>query len=337
MKNHFKRGVFAAFILLALCNELQAQDAGLYFGYSVIPKSRWSTFTIQNKDEILFKPDFDINSMTSIEGNFAIRRIGANLGISAQVDDNFIGKIYRYGGIIGLKGFALRMQTSKISGFAKWNGETNGGYYPSSVAFDEKFTAIDLIKSFGLIYLGVGYQSYGMPLQLSLYIHDSGHSYSVRDGNPAYDVKSKGKSYNFSFGMDLLRDASVNGGAGYSKFAVYVQTFDKFGFGTTHISDEAVEMAEALNPGCTFVDTRKPFSAFVDYYASLGVRYIQDFGSTVLILGVGYDFEGLVYIPYGKSYLKVNNNEMVANINGGFINHGISVKMYISFNRNWKK
>ncbi|MEI4896813.1 hypothetical protein Q8G71_36600, partial [Klebsiella pneumoniae] len=81
-------------------------------------------------------------------------------------------------------------------------------------------------------------------------------------------------------------------------------------------SDEAVEMAEVLNPGCTFVDTQKPFTGFLDYYLSLGVRYIQDFGSTVIILGVGYDFEGLMYFPFGKSYLDVNNNEMTANING---------------------
>lgn len=325
--------VISLIVVLIPKDTVGQEDGGLYFGLSLVPKLNWHSGTIQKKDEVVLKPNYDVSSMTSIEGNFCIRRIGANIGISSQIDDNLIGKAYRYGGLIGINGYVLKMQTSKITGAAKW-----GGKYPTSdMKFEDKFTAIDLIKTFELagLFVGVGYQTYGTPIQLSTYIHDDGHSYSVRDGEPAYDLNSRCKSYNVNFGLDLLRSMSIDGCRLVDKIGVYCASTDKLGFGYMTISDEAVAMAEALNPGCSFVDKQKPFTVFIDYFITLGVRYAQNFGSVGLVLATGYDFEGIMYVPFGRSYHDVKNNEMTANIAGFHLNHGISVKMYISFNRNW--
>lgn len=119
-----------------------------YIGISHIPRLNWKVKFID--DKALGQPlklNFDLSSMTTYEGNFGIRRIGIRMGLTAQMENNLIGKVYRWGGYLGYKNMMLRLQTSRISGNLKWEGTLPPGFY-STRDFSSKYFNIDLIRFF---------------------------------------------------------------------------------------------------------------------------------------------------------------------------------------------
>lgn len=328
-----------------------------YIGISYVPSLNWKIGFLDGKTlGNPLKLNFDLASMTSYEGNFGIRKIGVRMGVSAQMENNIIGKIYRWGGYLGYKNMMLRLQTSKISGDLEWSGTLPEGFYGTR-NFSNKFFNIDIIRMFNKkryvdgkwvvvpgenqmgFYWGVGYTSMGYPVQLKTLITKGGRE-NQKFGVPAYDTLYKVQSYNIQAGFDLLRYLCLTGGR-YGiipgreamRFAMYASTQDKLGFGPGRLSDYGIRMAEALNPEKIAV-TDKLFNVMVHYSLSLGFRYYVRKGMAAYIFALGYDFEGAAMIPFGGA--ADTDKDLGIDLVHAFFNHGVSFKLYVSFDKDWK-
>lgn len=332
-----------------------------FIGVSYVPALKWRVGFINHKT--LKEPlslNFNIASMAAYEGNFAIRRIGLRMGISAQTENNLIGKAYKWGGYLGFRSFILKLQKSKISGTLTWDHYVDPLVFPGfikSQKFSNEYFNIDLVKvskkkryvdgkwvvdpmenQMGF-YWGIGYTSLAYPVELSTLITEGGRE-NQQFGKPAYDPKYSVKSYNIGFGFDMLRQLCLTGGRyGLNpgmpamRFGMYASTQDKLGFGPGKITDYGVEMAEALNPG-RIVVTDKFFNVMVHYSLSVGFRYYVRTGPAAFIFAAGYDFEGAAMIPFGGA--ADTDQDLGFDFTGAFFNHGVSLKLFVAFNRDWK-
>jgi len=332
-----------------------------FIGISYVPSLNWKVGFINHK--VLKEPlslKFNLTSMTTYEGNFGIRQIGLRMGISAQTENNLIGKAYRWGGYLGFRGFILKLQKSKISGTLTWNQNVDPVVFPGFIKsqnFSNEYFNVDLIKvakkkryidgkwvvtpaesQIGF-YWGIGYTSLAYPVELSTLVTEGGRENQVF-GKPAYDPKYSVKSYNIGFGFDILRQLCLTGGRyGMTPgkpampFGVYFITQDKVGFGPGTITNYGVDMAEALNPG-RIVVADKFFNVMVHYTLSLGVRYYFRTGPAAYIFAGGSDFEGAAMIPFGGA--ADTNKDLGFDFTGAFFNHGVSFKLFVTFNRDWK-
>lgn len=328
-----------------------------YIGISYIPGLNWKVKFVDEKT--LGRPlklNFDLSSMTTYEGNFGIRKIGIRMGLSAQMENNIIGKVYQWGGYLGYKNMMLRLQTSKISGNLKWEGALPPGFYATR-DFSNKYFNIDLLRFFikkryidgewkvmpeeNLLgfYWGIGYTSMGYPVQLATLITEGGRE-NQKFGITAYDTLYKVKSYNIQGGFDILRYLYTTGGR-YGmipgrpamKFGVYASTQDKVGFGTGRISNYGVKMAETLNPGKTAV-TSSFFNVMVHLSISIGFRYYFRTGPAAYVFAIGYDLEGAAITPFGGA--ADTSKDLGFDINNYYFNHGVSFKLFIAFDKDWK-
>lgn len=332
-----------------------------FIGISYVPSLNWKVSFINHKT--LGKPlslKFDMSSMSSYEGNFGIRKIGLRMGISAQTENNLIGKAYKWGGYLGFRSFILKLQKSKISGTLTWNKDVNPLLFPGfikSQKFSNEYFNIDLVKvtkkkryidgkwvvdpmeSQMGFYWGIGYTSIAYPIEISTLVTEGGRE-NQKFGYPAYDPKYSVKSYNIGFGFDLLRQLCLTGGRyGLTpgkpamRFGVYAITQDKVGFGPGKITDYGVRMGEALNPGKIAV-TDKFFNVMLHYTLSLGFRYYYRTGPAAFIFAAGYDFEGAAMTPFGGA--ADTNKDLGFDFGNYFFNHGVSFKLLIAFNRSWE-
>ena len=121
-----------------------------FVGISYVPSLNWRVGFINHKT--LKEPlslKFNLTSMSTYEGNFGIRQIGLRLGISAQTENNLIGKAYRWGGYLGFRNFILKLQKSKISGTLTWDHYVDPIVFPGfikSQKFSNEYFNIDLVK-----------------------------------------------------------------------------------------------------------------------------------------------------------------------------------------------
>ena len=330
-----------------------------FLGVWYIPKMNWNMFYIQHKS--IDKPldlKFNTSGMTSIEGNFGIRQIGIRLGFTAQMDNNTIGKAYRWGGYLGIKNMWLKIQRSTMDGILTWNGTLPEGNYYSTMGFSNKYFNIDILKTFTKktyvdgkrvvnpvdnqmgFYWGVGYTSFGFPVEIATLTTEGDPANDMKFGTPAYDSLYKIQSFNICGGFDLLRQLCHTGarygltpGMKPMKLAVYASTEDKMGFGSGKLTNYSIDMAEALNPGRS-VRSNKFFNVNVHYFLSLGLRTYWKLGTSLMIIAAGYDFEGTAFFPFGNS--AKNKDDLGLDFLGTFLNHGFSVKLYIAWDRDWK-
>jgi hypothetical protein len=322
-----------------------------FIGISVVPSRSWFVHHITSNDGDYLKYNFLGTSMSSYEGSFGIKRIGMRFGISAEVDDNIIGKVHRYGGYLGLKGFWLKLQGGSVAGSVSWLGELPPGF-SDSYTFNNKTFSIELLKTFKKkryvdgkwqvdqmenqfgFYWGIGYHTFALPVKVTTLTTPGGRE-NQQFGIPAYDTNFSGKYYTIGFGFDLLRQLSMSGGRfGLTqgvppmRFAMYASTQDKFGFGSYQLSDHARAMGEALNPDKIMVDT-KGFSYGGFYYLSVGFRYLIYAKPVFIILATGYDLEGAGIINFGGA--ADTSNDLGYDTNMFYVNHGVSVKIYVSW------
>jgi hypothetical protein len=322
-----------------------------FIGVSVIPSLSWRVVNVNKADGDFLHYNFNQTTLSSYEGSFGFSRIGLRVGLTANVDDNFIGKIQRYGGYLGLKGYWLKLQSGKIEGSVNWTGSLPPGF--SNVHnFSNKYYSIDLLKTFKKkryidgkwevdqmenqmgFYWGVGYASLALPVKLSTLTTPGGRE-NQRFGVPVYDTLLTGKYYTAGFGWDLLRQLCMVGGKyGFipgmrpMKLAMYVATQDKIGFGTSTLTNHAKEMGEALNPGKIMVNT-KSFSTLVHYSLSVGFRYIVVRKPAFLVIAAGYDLEGAAIVNFGGA--ADTDKDLGYDTNFFYVNHGVSVKVYLSW------
>jgi len=346
------------YIAIAICSftSIRAQEQRKdtlppFFSLSYIPSLSWKIKNITNDDGDFLKYRFDANSLSSIEGNFGIRQIGLKLGVSANIENNMVGKAYRWGGYLGFRNYWLRLQTTTMSGEVTWEGQLPVGF-AREYTFSKKYLNVELLKTFRKkryidgkwviipdenqmgFYWGIGYTSLGMPVKMSTLVTPGGRE-NQKFGVPAYDNNFNAKFYTFAAGVDLLRNLSLTGGKyglipgkAPMRFAMYASTADKVGFGTGQLSDFGVRMAEALNPGLDFVSS-KSFSVLVHYSLSAGFRYIVYARPVFLIFTAGYDLEGASVVPFGGA--ADTNKDLGYEYAFFYINHGVSFKLYISW------
>ncbi|PKP38579.1 MAG: hypothetical protein CVT98_04980 [Bacteroidetes bacterium HGW-Bacteroidetes-15] len=322
-----------------------------FIGVSYIPSRSWFVHHITTNDGDFLKYNFRGTSMSSYEGSFGIKSIGMRFGVSAEVDDNIIGKVQRYGGYLGLKGFWLKLQGGSVAGSVNWLGELPPGF-SDYYSFNNKTFSIELLRNFTKkryidgkwqvsefesqygFFWGIGYQTFAMPVKVSTLITEGGRV-NQQLGVPAYDTNFSAKYYTIGAGFDLLRQLSLSGGrfglvSGVPpmRFALYASTQDKLGFGSSQLSDHAKAMGEALNPDKTMVDT-KGFSYGGFYYLSVGFRYLIYAKPVFIILATGYDLEGAGIINFGGA--ADTNVDLGYDTNMFYVNHGVSVKIYVSW------
>ncbi|NOU19368.1 MAG: hypothetical protein HOO91_17570 [Bacteroidales bacterium] len=345
----------ALIVPTSLFSQSKKDTLPAFLGVSYIPALKWKVFNLNDDDGKYLKYKFDINSQSSFEGNFALRRIGLRFGLSANVENNLVGKAYKYGGYINLKNYWLKLQSSEVSGVFTWSGQlpSTDGYFTSR-KFSNKYFTVELIKTSNMYkhmaggavmnrilgtYWGVGYTSMGFPMKFSTLVTPGGREHQ-KFGIPAYDTLFTAKFYSACFGFDILRQLCLTGGKLGSipgrpamRFGMYASTQDKIGFGTGKISDYGVNMAEALNPGKTFVKSNS-FTALVHYSLSVGFRYYKNAGPVFLLFAAGYDLEGAAIMGFGGA--ADNNTDLGYDSSFFFINHGVSFKLYISWMGNKK-
>lgn len=322
-----------------------------FIGVTYVPSLKWNIHFIQDENGNFLDYNFKNTTLSSYEGSFGIRRIGMRVGLSAQVDNNLIGKIHRYGGYLGLKGYWLRLQGSSIEGSVNWTGTLPPGF-ASYHEFNNSYYTVELLKSFTKkryidgkwetihaenqmgFYWGIGYTSFKLPVKLSTLVTPGGRE-NQQFAVPIFDTLFAAKYYTIGAGFDLLRQLSMTGGR-YSmvpgqpakRFSMYAATEDKIGFGPGKLSEHAQTMGEALNPGKTMVN-RNFFSTSINYYLSVGFRYYVRAKPVFLIFAAGYDLEGTAIINFGGA--ADTNTDLGFDANFFYFNHGVSFKFYVSW------
>lgn len=339
-------------VLLTIPNFLFCQNKKdtlpAFIGISYIPSLKWKVFNVTKADGNFLSYKFDINAQSSFEGNFAIRPIGIRLGLSANVDNNMVGKAYKWGGYIGFRNVWIKLQRTQISGSVHWSGATPPGF-SRDFKFSNDYFTIDLIKASNAYkhmaggasankilgtYWGIGYTSMAFPLKISTLKTPGGREHQ-KFGIPAYDTLFKAKYYTASFGFDILRQICLtSGNSGIipgkpaAKFGIYASTQDKIGLGPGEHSKHAIRMAEALNPGLKFVKPRG-ISALVNYNLSVGFRYTVKLKPVFMIFAMGYDFEGAAITNFGGA--ADTNKDLGYESNFFYLDHGVSFKFYLSW------
>lgn len=340
--------VLLACVVIKANSQSKKDTIPSFLGFSYMPSQNWKVWNIVTDDGDYFKHKFDVNSQSSIEGNFGINRIGLRLGLTANFENNLIGKAYRYGGYIGYKRFWLRIQSSKFSGSVEWTSP-NPTTFARKNNFSNRYFTVELLRMSNAYkrmaggvqvnrimgtYWGIGYTTISVPLKVSTLVTPGGRE-NQEFGKPAYDSLFRGQYYTACFGFDLLRQLSLTGGRVSAvpgkramKFGVYAATQDKVGFGPGEHSSFAVRMAEEQNPGLKFVNPRG-FSALVHYYLTVGFRYYIDLKPAFLVVAAGYDFEGASIFNFGGA--ADTKKDLGYESSFFYIAHGVTFKIYLSW------
>jgi hypothetical protein len=321
-----------------------------FIGISYIPKLNWKVSSINYDNGNFFKYKFYENSQSSVEGSYGISKIGLRFGFSANIENNFVGKIYRYGGYVSVRNYWLKMQNSKISGITYWSGPLppSNPRFLSHFKFTNNYFNVEILRTSNLskyspfsqfseimgIYLGVGYTSMDLPVKISTFTTTGGKENQI-SGIPAYDTLFTAKFYTLCFGGDGLRGLLMTNGKKGAisgrpamRFAMYCITQGKLGFGRSNISDYGVKMAEALNPGKTLVDSKTTSYLFQDFL-SLGLRYYYNVKPVFLVFAVGYDLEGALIVNFGNN--ATTNSKLSYDTSFFYLYHGVSFKIYMSW------
>jgi hypothetical protein len=270
---------------------------GSFVGFSVVPKATWKSGQFVSQNDML-DLDMETTSLTTYEGGIWHRGTGIKLGVSADVDNNLIGKLNRLMGYIGYGKMILRMQSSKLRGTATWTGPAVAGQ-PAQTTFDNTYANIDLLYYAGNdmgMYFGLGYNTYQMPVQINGLVKSVRTGETVY-GNDVYQDNVDFKTYGFMFGFDTL-NAAVMSGSG-DGLGFWATSQDKIGVGNMHINDEAQRRLETANGG-RHMTTQNILAPVIDYDVTMGLMWMKKFKRVHVGLGAGFNFAGQVVFPMGS-------------------------------------
>lgn len=330
------RYCFALALVLFSSSSIDAQERDqseqryvpFFVGVSTIPSNGWGVNSVIGQKQWL-KYDFNATSLTTYEGIITGRRIPFKLGVNAQFENNPIGKIHRFAGYLGLKRTTLRIQTGSMQGDARWSG-ADIPTLPDTFSFDNKYVNIDLLyhpKKVGAFgYIGIGYTSMRLPIQLNTLITSGGRE-NQDYGAAVFDADFRVKMYSFLFGFDLI-NTEVFDLQQRKGFGVFIATQDKVGFGPGLVSEGAEDAAELMNPGRTSVG-RNLFSGLVEYNLSLGPKYSFDIGRAKMIIAAGYEIAGATIFVFGGAASA--SSELGYDPSFNYWRYGFVFKAYLRF------
>jgi len=302
-------------------------------GVSWVPSNSWGVSSIIAQKQLL-KYDFDATSMTTWEGSITGNKIPLRLGVNVQLEDNFIGKLYKFSGYLGFKKTYLRIQTGKISGNATWTGNVIPNYSPT-FPFSYRYTNIDLLLSLGKAkmtgtYIGLGYTSLKVPIQVNTLITQSDQAHQEY-GVPVFEKAFSIKAYSLLFGFDLMQsEAITKKGMIKTKpgFGIFAATQDKVGLGMSYLTEESMTKAEEVNPGRNSVGGDL-FSALVEYQISVGPKWSANIGKGIFIIGLGYEFSGAMVANFSGAAKKTSDLGYDPSL--FYYRHGIIFRSFFSW------
>jgi len=346
--------VFSAVVLTSQSGaEIQSSRIRTLGGMNYTARSRWNPkFNLLPKamrDETYKKfgqnyfleYDFVADSFSTYEGAMTDEKLGLNIGLSAEMDDNFVGKINKFSGYLGIKSLMLRLQSGKMRGSASWTGDPVAGM-ADKIDFDERYSDVSMVYWIGKApfdYLGFSYISFGLPIQVDTMKTESDKTKQVY-ANPVYDKDFEAKIYAVSFGMDtLVTPMLFPDSAERSEFyrvmaesnkkskglGAYVSMQSLFGLGNARVSDGALLLAEAANPGRTAVDG-KSLVGYVAMDLGFGLQYSIE---RKFSLGLGYKWSVTSLTPFGGG--ADNSTELGYIYTFDLLRHGPVLRAYLAF------
>ncbi|ULQ58675.1 hypothetical protein K7I13_08900 [Brucepastera parasyntrophica] len=228
-----------------------------------------------DKDGLIY--ELDPNSFTTYEGELW-HKSGINIGLSLDLDNNFIGNLYSFLGRIGYKNIAIRVSGGKVTGDAHWDRANILGQ-PDDARVDTKYLSIDLLipmwwikdnESEGVYnlgrYFGLSYARYEMPLEFQALAKD-------RWAYPAYEDSIAFHSYGLIIGFETLNWQILTRREG---FFLWIYTQDTFFGSPLHLTDEGVRRLNEANPGKTITSTNL-FLAGVQYDLTVGLGWSKKY------------------------------------------------------------
>ncbi|MBU3955666.1 hypothetical protein KJ633_04325 [bacterium] len=353
-------GFFTAVFASASEAEIRSNRIRTLCGINYIAKNNWNPkfnlipgFMRDERYEAygenyFLEYEFAADSFATYEGALTDEKLGLNIGLTAEIDNNLVGKINKYSGYLGIKSLMLRMQSGKMRGTASWKGNpvgVNPDKMAEKVEFDSKYSNVSLVKWIGkapLDYIGISYVSLGLPIQIDTMYTKTDKTKQLY-GNSVYDKDFEAKIYAVSFGMDTLvtpllfpniaehcefyklMAASEEKSNGMGAF---FSSQNLFGLGNARISEEALGFAEAANPstpGRKAVDGKHTVG-YVALDLSFGLQYSVKKKFT---LGLGYNWSVTSLIPFGGG--ADNNTELGYTYSFNLMRHGPILRAYFAF------
>lgn len=275
-----------------------------YGSFAILPYNNWASgdwdawsdefFGYDTPRVNNFRVDMDQTASTIYEGGLFFEKLNLGLGTTFQTDNNFIGQINQFMGFLNIDVFEARVEYSRLKGTAHWLGEPKVGM-PNSVSFDNQLLNIDLLYASPQgMYFGIGYSSYSLPVQLDSLVWDDtrGSVWWAPEGS-FYQPDMKFSIYSLLFGFDTLYDSLFQKGifGTMQGLSLWAWTQDRFGVGSSLISDEVKETIETANHPLTLWSAHQ-IAMMVDYNLTLGVQYVQQIHRFHFGIGIGYNIGG---------------------------------------------
>ncbi|HUX40365.1 MAG TPA: hypothetical protein VMV83_04275 [Rectinemataceae bacterium] len=274
--------------------------------FSIAPFNNWASGDMDALSDSFFgyatprvnqlSVTMDRTASTTYEGGLFFKKLKLRVGLDVDVDSNFVGKLNRLMGYLGYDIFEVRVETSGLKGTATWLGSPQGGM-PAQSSFDNPFISVDLLYflagSGGIDYLGLGYMSYRLPVQLDCLTYDTSRAsvwwapvVSFYQPDMAFGI------YSVILGVDSLHSAIARRGVfgQMQGFAPWLWTQDRAGAGISTIGADAQAWIENANHLPLWSATQIPM--LVDYNLTLGLQWVGGLGRLRLGFGLGYNIGG---------------------------------------------
>ena len=302
------------------------------FGIFYSPITRWymkQAFSSGDSQESnLLHFTSSPEAFTTYEGSIWTD-MGFNIGATASVDDNYVGKINRFVGFIGFESVSMRMASGRITGTAHWDGIAATGQ-ATDIKVDTTYRSIALLWAPGgeeeELTIGIGYKSYTLPTQFKTTFHYKG---SVKVGNSAYQDNIKYPSYSFLFNMDTMQKFMNRRDEGFHFWANMQTSFSYTKIKTPpELYDRILEVQTV--PGLTVKRQSYIPGGGSDSDCYFGLMWIKNSGDSSLGIALGGNFDINVMVWNWNSQSK---QDMVLNVetHTGIIRYGPVIRVLMTF------
>ena len=312
--------------------------AGASFMPSVTWKFRSAFYPLIDEQNKYIRYDMKATSFSSYESNIRFPKIGLVFGANVNVDDTVVGQVDRILGYLGFKNITLKVSQGRLKGTAKWYGEFTAGMLPA-FDFNYKITNIDLLYYLNFskrddtgntapnwFYIGLGYTTFQAPIEIKTLLTEGGKANQYY-GKFVYDRKYTISTYAFLFGFDTLSSTLRGETFPISTIGLTFWGFaqDRVALGHGTISNDAVQWAQALNPGTTVVE-KKTIIGYIENDSSIGLAYIPPYLDNKIAFAIGYNltFASVVSFEAAAS----TKTDLGYDANFDFFHHGVIFRIY---------